>query len=49
VRKIASRPKSLNQKNKERLPMSKPIPIDHEIDVVWIIAIWRAIHGGDPA
>jgi len=21
----------------------------HEIDIAWIIAIWKAIHGGDPA
>jgi hypothetical protein len=27
----------------------KPIKLDHIPDIAWIIALWKAIHGGDPA
>jgi len=27
----------------------RPIYIAHELDAAWIIALWLAIHGGDPA
>ena len=27
----------------------QPIYIAHELDAAWIIALWLAIHGGDPA
>jgi hypothetical protein len=32
-------------------PMSKftTIRFAHELDAAWIIALWKAIHGGDPA
>jgi hypothetical protein len=28
---------------------SRPIYLAHELDAAWIIALWLAIHGGDPA
>ncbi len=28
--------------------MTKPIAIQHELDAAWIIALWKAIHNGDP-
>ncbi|HTS09387.1 MAG TPA: hypothetical protein VMP68_27735 [Candidatus Eisenbacteria bacterium] len=27
----------------------RPIYLAHELDAAWIIALWKAIHGGDPA
>lgn len=27
----------------------RPIYLAHELDAAWIIALWIAIHGGDPA
>ncbi len=27
----------------------RPIYLAHELDAAWIIALWLAIHGGDPA
>jgi hypothetical protein len=27
----------------------RPIYLAHELDATWIIALWLAIHGGDPA
>lgn len=27
----------------------RPIYLAHELDAAWIIALWVAIHGGDPA
>ena len=27
----------------------QPIYLAHELDAAWIIALWLAIHGGDPA
>lgn len=28
--------------------MATPIRLTHEIDIAWILALWKAIHGGDP-
>lgn len=27
----------------------RPVYLAHELDAAWIIALWLAIHGGDPA
>jgi hypothetical protein len=29
--------------------MAPAIPIAHDLDAGWVIALWIAIHGGDPA
>jgi hypothetical protein len=29
--------------------MARPIYLAHELDAAWIIALWLAIHGGDPS
>jgi len=29
--------------------MTKPIALQHELDAAWIIALWKAIHNGDPS
>jgi hypothetical protein len=29
--------------------MAFPRKLAHELDAAWIIALWKAIHGGDPA
>lgn len=29
--------------------MSVPKLLAHELDAAWIIALWKAIHGGDPS
>jgi hypothetical protein len=30
------------------MPIPKPIRYAHTLDAAWIIALWKAIHGGDP-
>ena len=29
--------------------MEKKLVLAHELDIAWIISLWLAIHGGDPA